>query len=219
MSMLDAHRAEASPAFLQSSRPGFGDNAFVSHVMNRPRGTLARCPEMNDAWARNGKPDRFKRDVRVIHPAKAHQGRRRQHSEANSHPRVPASSRAPDFVRQVDDPGQALVERRLVAEPPMRLGGRVGGEGSAGVQAARWNRRPGTSLPSSAARTRNHEKRLFTGCLYIYIYIIYDRVSACRSTVLECDCRPGRMFSRGLAGYVSCMFILLYVLYYTYVFM
>ena len=142
--MLDAHRAEASPAFLQSSQPGFGDNAFASHVMNRPRGTLARCPEMNDAWARNGKPDRFKRDVRVIHPAKAHQGRRRQHSEANSHPRVPASSRAPDFVRQADDPGQALVERRLVAEPPMRLGGRVGGEGSVGVQAARWNRRPGT---------------------------------------------------------------------------
>jgi hypothetical protein len=83
----------SSPGFLQSSE--YAGHRYAN-VFFRPCGTLARCPEVADPWARMEKPERFRRDVRVVHPAKAREDQARRHHEETGS-RVPAANRAPDF--------------------------------------------------------------------------------------------------------------------------
>ena len=83
-----------SPGYLQSSEYSGHQYANVFH---RPCGTLARCPEVADPWARMEKPERFGRDVRVIHPVKAEKDKARRHRAENGPSKVPAANRAPDF--------------------------------------------------------------------------------------------------------------------------
>ena len=83
-----------SPGFLQSSE--YSGHQYAN-VFYRPCGTLARCPEVADPWARMEKPERFARDVRVIHPVKAQKDKARRHRAENGPSKVPAANRAPDF--------------------------------------------------------------------------------------------------------------------------
>ena len=96
-----------------------------------------------DPWARLPKPARFSRDVRVIHPLKSKDSADRAHRERAGPSKVPARLRAPNFQTMEPDLGPNRHERRPVPEPPLRLGGRLGGEGSVGVNAKRWNHKPG----------------------------------------------------------------------------
>jgi hypothetical protein len=96
-----------------------------------------------DPWARLPKPARFSRDVRVIHPLKSKDNAVRAHQERAGPSKVPANHRAPNFQTMEPDLGPRRHERRPLPEPPLRLGGRLGGEGSVGVNAKRWNHKPG----------------------------------------------------------------------------
>ena len=73
------------------------------------------------------------------------ENRERQRQELNGVgvSKVPQSYRAPDFRVHQKDLGPKTVCRRPVAEPPLRLGGRLGGEGNVGVKAQRWRGKHG----------------------------------------------------------------------------
>ena len=85
------------------------------------------------------------RDIRVLHPSVSKESRARAYSEGKleGHSDVPETSRAKGF--RVVEPSHTFerFQRRPVREPPLRLGGRTGGEGAAGAKAVRWKKTTG----------------------------------------------------------------------------
>lgn len=115
-----------TPVFLQSHAQK--ENPYVSSISHRPRGTLARCMDMNDpAINFLGKNPRHVKDVRA--PLVGSNTGKKKSGKSIS--MVPKESRTAEYeFRKTEEEEVRVRGDRYKRPPPFRLGSRTGSSGT-----------------------------------------------------------------------------------------